>query len=410
MNRRPKASISGKPRARIARWCLTAAVWILISGCSYIPFMKREAPRPGRTTLDSPLIVLPAQTLGNYLIVEAKWDRHGPYHFLIDTGSTVTQVTPELANRYPGPTLPSRTTPQVPVKSAEGETALLAPATLKRLELGDALFENVPVLVYDCAALSAHLGIKIDGILGFPLFRETILTLDYPRSRVLLMPTLNAPHQPGTTVPFDNKNKKPLIPIHLGNTSFIALIDSGRDAALRLNPVGLNPQFAEAARPGGLIATLTGDSEQQVGRLAETLTIGNYAVSRPLVEVTDELSSLGGGVLRHFTITFNQERNRVTFYREAPEPVTFGAIRSVGLSFSKTPVYWRIAGIVRGSPTENAGVQPGDLVTRINGEAVSKWDFSRYEQLLASAETITFTFLNGPRETERRLKVFELVP
>ena len=27
---------------------------------------------------------------------------------------------------------------------------------------------------------------KIDGILGFPLFRETILTLDYPHKRVLL--------------------------------------------------------------------------------------------------------------------------------------------------------------------------------------------------------------------------------
>lgn len=396
-------------RSPFARSLLLSVFCLVWSGCSLLPFFKREAPRPGRTTLDSPLVVLPAQTLGNYLVVEAKWDRHGPYRFLVDTGSTVTLMTPELVKRYPG-LAPVNAKPTIPVKSADGGTALLPPATLRRLELGDALFENVPVLVYDCSALSAHLGVKIDGILGFPLFRETILTLDYPRSRVLLTPAFNAPLQPGATIPFNNANKKPLISIRLGDTFLVALIDSGGDAALRLNPVGLNPNFAAAPRPGGLIATLTGDSEQQVGRLADPLTIGNYAVSQSLVEITDELSALGGGILRHFTVTFDQERSRVTFYRELTGPVTFGPVRSAGVSFSKTPAYWRVAGVVSHSPADAVGVQPGDLVIRINGEPVTKWDFRRYEQLVATAEKINFTFLNGTRESERWLDVFDLIP
>lgn len=396
-------------RTRFARAVLLSLLGFFLSGCTLVPFFKREAPRPGRTTLDSPLIILPAQSLGNYLIIETKWDRHGPYRFLIDTGSTVTLVTPELVKRYPG-IAPLRSVPQVPVKSADGGTALLPPATLRRIELGDALFENVPVLVYNCAALSAHLGVKIDGILGFPLFRETVLTLDYPRSRVLLMPVFNAPPQPGAPIPFNNANKKPLISVQLGDTSFVALIDSGGDAALRLNPVGLNPNFATPPRPGGLTATLTGDSQQLIGRLADTLTIGNYAVRKPLVELTDELSAIGGGLLQHFTVTFDQERSRVTFYRELPEPVSFEAFRSVGISFNKTPAYWRVVGIVQKSPAENAGVQIGDLVTRINSEPIAKWDLRRYEQLVASADEITFSFLNGPRESEKRLRVFDLVP
>lgn len=388
---------------------LAACGTLLVSGCAWFPF-RREAPRPGRTTLDSPLVILPAQTIGNYLIVEAKWDRHGPYHFLVDTGSSVTIVSPDLAKRYPGRANPTRVTPQVPVKSASGPTVMLPSATLRRLELDDALFENVPVLIHDCAALSAHLGIKIDGILGFPLFRETILTLDYPRGRVLLSPAFNAPLQPGTPIPFNNHNRVPLIPIRLGGTTFVALIDSGRDAALTLNPVGLNPTFAVAPRAGGLVATLTGDSEQRVGRLADTLTIGSYAVRQPLVELTDELPAIGGGMLRNFVVTFDQDRSRATFYRDIPAPVSFGPLRSVGLSFSKTPAYWRVAGIVDNSPTKEAAVQPGDLITRIDGEPVANWDFRRYERLLETAEEITFTFLNGTRETERRLRVFDLVP
>jgi Aspartyl protease len=388
---------------------LAACGTLLVGGCAWLPF-RREAPRPGRTTLDSPLVILRAEMLGNCLIVETKWDRQGPYRFLVDTGSSVTLVTAELAKRYPGRANSARVAPQVPVKSAGGETVMLPSATLRRLQLDDALFENVPVLIHDCAALSAHLGVKIDGILGFPLFRETILTLDYPRSRVLLSPAFNAPLQPGTPIPFNNQNRIPLIPVRLGGTTFVALIDSGRDAALRLNPVGLSPVFAATPRPGGLIATLTGDSEQMVGRLADTLTLGNYAVRQPLVELTDELSAIGGGMLQHFVVAFDQDRSRVTFYRDVPEPVSFGPVRSVGLSFSKTPAYWRVAGVVDNSPAEETSVQPGDLVIRINGEPVASWDFRRYEKLVGSAGEIIFTFLNGTRETERRLRVVDLVP
>jgi hypothetical protein len=55
-------------------------------------------------------------------------------------------------------------------------------------------------------------------------------------------------------------------------------------------------------------------------------------------------------------------------------------------------------------------VQAGDLVTRINGEPVAKWDLRRYEQLLATVREITFTFLNGTEESSKHVGVFELVP
>lgn len=393
-----------RPRAGLAL-ALLALAW---PGCAYLPF--REAPRPGRTTLVSPTLSVPARQVGNYLIVEAKWDRSGPYHFLIDTGSSVTLVTPELAARYPGENPPARSAPGVPVKSADGRTRLLAPAVIRRIALGGARFEEVPALVYDCADVSAHLGIRIDGILGFPLFRETILTLDYLRDRILLSRVSTTPLLPGVTIPFNNSNRIPLIPVDLGATTFIALVDSGRDAALRLNPAGLDVRFTAPPRPGGAVSSLAGDSEQSVARLAQSITLGAYEIERPLVEVTNEFSAIGGGILRNFAVTFDQEHNRVTFYRDLPGPVTFGPQRSVGLGFSKTPAYWRVAAVIPDTPNSDQGIEPGDLVTRINGEPVSQWDYVRYENLLMTAARISFTFLTGSREQERRLRVFPLVP
>lgn len=392
---------------RLVRWLAAASALAVVTGCFSF---HREPPRPGRTKLASPQVTLSALTVSNYLVVEAKWDKHGPYHFLIDTGASVTLISPELAARYGGKNPFPPGTPLVRVKSAEGETALLAPTMIRRLELDGARFEDVQALIYDCAPLSAHLGMKIDAILGFPLFRETLLTLDYPHSQVILQRRNAAAMIQGSTIAFNNDRKTPIIPVRLGDRTFAALIDSGSDAALSLNPVGLNPVFAVAPRPGATVGTLTGDRAQQVGRLAATLTIGDYSLVQPVADITDELASLGGGILKNFTVTFDQEHNKVTFQRDDPAPIAPEPRRSAGLSFTKTPVYWRVASVVKGSPAVTAGVQPGDLVIRINGEPVAKWDIRRYELLVATATSIEFTFLNGNDEIAERLKVFDLVP
>ncbi|MEO6875940.1 MAG: aspartyl protease family protein [Opitutaceae bacterium] len=392
---------------RLFRWLAVVVGLALVSGCFSF---HREPPRPGRTKLESPLVVLSALTVSNYLVVEAKWDKHGPYHFLIDTGASVTLVSPELAARYgvKNPFPPD--TPLVRVKSADGGNALLPPTMLRRLQLDGARFEDVQALIYDCAPLSAHLGMKIDAILGFPLFRETLLTLDYPHSQVILRRRSAAPSVVGSTIPFNNDRKTPIITVRLGGKTFAALIDSGSDAALSLNPVGLQPVFAVAPRQGATVGTLTGDRAQEVGRLAASLTIGSYTLIRPVADLTDELASLGGGILKNFTVTFDQEHNQVTFERDTPGPIPPEPRRSAGLSFTKTPAYWRVASVIPGSPAASAGVQPGDLVTRVNGELISKWDIRRYELLVATATSIEFTFLNGAQEVPERLDVFDLVP
>jgi hypothetical protein len=392
---------------RVCLFCLAFFGVLLFSGCH---LFHPEMPRPGRTTLGAQLLFVPATTLANYLVVETKWDKHGPYHFLIDTGASVTLVSPEFSARYTAKNAYPTSTPMVRVKSADGEAVVLNSTTLRRIDLGGARFENVQALVYDCAPVSAHLGVKIDGILGFPLFRETILTLDYPNSRIVLQRRSATAIRPGTAVPFNNDRKTPIIPLKLGDQTFVALIDSGSDATLSFNPVGLHPVYATAPRPGATVATLSGDRPQEIGRLEQTLLIGDFPVERPVVELTDELSSLGGGILKNFTVTFDQEHSRVTFYRDSHRPVPPQFSRSMGLSFNKTPAYWRVASVVPESPAAQAHVQNGDLVTRINGEPVAQWDIVRYERLLDSSKEISLTFLNGNQETETKVGVFDLVP
>jgi membrane-associated protease RseP (regulator of RpoE activity) len=383
---------------------------LFLSGC--LSYYQRPAPL-GHTTFSGAVANLPAEAFGNILVVRVKWDKYGPYHFLVDTGSSVTLVTPELADRYrdkEAPELPGVS--QVEVQSGASGAVILPTAVLEKLDLGAAHFARVPVVVYDCAPLTAQLGIKIDGILGFPLFNKTLLTLDYRHSRVLIRPnsSLAALRPYGTQVPFNDADTIPLISVQLGDRRFFALIDSGSDSALSLNPSGLAPKFVFGPVQGPTVGTLAGDRTRQVGRLAQTLVIGDYSVVEPVTEISDELSAIGGGILKNFTVTFDQRRGEATFYRDSGDPVTTPGMTGTGLSFGKTPAYWRVVGVVPGSPADLAGIETGDLVTRINGDPVPKWSFHRFEGLIASAHDVVLTFLNGTVESNKTVAVVPLVP
>lgn len=384
-----------------------ALLLFALAGC-----VTKNDPKPGRTLVRKPPVIVPARILGNQFIVEAKWDKHGPWRFLVDTGSTITLVSDEFARRYSSGEV-AENAPTVHVRSADGKATTLPPVTIREIQLGTARFEYVQALIYNFDDLSAQFGMKIDGVLAFPLFRQTIFTLDYPQARLVIRPSwppIESGADFGTTVRFNNTQRTPVIPVRLGAETFVALIDSGNDAGLTLNPVGLHPVFAVPPRPGVTVSTLTGSRVQEIGRLDQSLDIGPCRFEKPIVDLTDQLSSVGGELLGHFAVTFDQLHNQVGFLRSSADPVSSPARHSCGLSFTKASTYWRVAGVVPGSPADAAGVQIGDLVTRINGDPVSEWNFNRYDAMVRKASEITFTFLKGNNEIPVVISAFDLVP
>lgn len=385
---------------------LVLGLLLIGPGCTLL----RRDPTPGRTTFDAPLSSVPATLTANTLMVELTWDKFGPWRFLVDTGSSVTLVSPEFAARYVTAT-PTTQTPKVNVRSASGETTQLAGVTVRRISVGEVRFDQVPALIYDFTELSDHFGERIDGVLGFPLFRQTVLTLDYPQSRILLTRAAGSSTlQPGARISFDTTTKTPLIPIDLDGQTLVALVDSGSDGGLHLNPVGLTTRFLHGPVPGGVLATLSGERSQELGRLNGLLKVGAYSLPNPVIDMTDELSSIGGSILRNFVVTFDQLRGEITLFRESLAPIVSPALRSAGLSFKRTPAYWRVVAVIPGSPAERAGVRVGDLVTRIDDEPVAVWPLQRYETRIAQADVIDLTFLHGRDETILTVPVFELVP
>ena len=353
---------------------------------------------------------VPGRLVSNLLLVEGSVGGAGPYYFLVDTGSSVTLVSDRIAATVPG-FRPNVGLAPVQVISAAGGATLLGSITVPSIELGGTGFATVRAAVYDFVDLSNHLGVTVDGILGFPVFRDVLLTLDYPRSRVVLSPRFPARAIPGIAVPFALEDgTRPIINVELGAATFMALIDSGSNLPFTLNATGLNPSFKYGPRTGPLVATLSGDAPRQIGRLAATLVLGTVEIREPRVMLTDQLPTIGAEILRHFTLTFDQHRGLVVLTPERDAPVKLPAQRTTGLSFARLPAEWRVLQVMEDAPATTQQIRPGDAIVGIDGEPIVKWNLDRFEKHLRTADTIEYLFRRDGRSYLVKVAVYDLVP
>lgn len=354
-------------------------------------------------------VEFPMKWIGGLVVVEAQ-DEAGPWNFLIDTGSSATLVSPEFAIRRRS----RRANPEpgtVWLRDAAGVAIPVESVFLDKIDFGPARFNSVRALVFDCSVISDHLGIRIDGVLGFNLFADARLTLDYPGRRIVMSALDDEVPLRGNVLTFTQQNGVPFINATLGAQPILALIDSGSDGSLNLDPAGLDLRFAAPPRRGTLIGTLHGNHRQILGRLIDPLQIGGFRVDRPVIDLSGQLTSIGGEILHHFEVTFDQTTRQVAFYRpDADTLIPSPPKMSSGVSFSKVRAYWRVTAVAPGSPAERAGFAEGDLVIRINGDPVEAWDLNRYHELIEAGGTIAYTFLQGRDEVTREAAAFALVP
>jgi len=140
------------------------------------PFLSSAATRE-----DGPGPI-PFETVQNHIMVRAVLNEQEYATLLLDTGAGQTFVTPETAQRLglsPAADTPPRTTTVV-----GGRQVKVPMARLTTLAIGNARRDNVPVGVLESFPRAP----LFDGILGGSFLEHFTITLDYPRSRLWLVP------------------------------------------------------------------------------------------------------------------------------------------------------------------------------------------------------------------------------
>jgi predicted aspartyl protease len=232
----------------------------------------------------------------------------GPFRFVVDTGTGgQALISPALADQLQ---LPAIGQARLVDPSGQGEQRVQI-LYVQTLNLAGVEFADVKAIRHALAGEDD----TCMGLLGFTLFRDYLLTLDYPNHSLALTQGALTADGEQSVLPFRMPDGVPIAPLKIGSETFDAQLDSG-GVGLTL-PEQLASQFKFATTP---VVYANGESlstrfQLKAGRLGTDVHVGRYRFARPVVEIHPAfpLVNLGACPMQNFAVTFDQKNLLVRF-------------------------------------------------------------------------------------------------
>jgi hypothetical protein len=157
---------------------------------------------------------------------------------------------------------------------------------------------------------------KIDGILGFDLFADYLLTLDYPAKKVIVKKGALPAANNRDILDFDDSRGVAVIEISVGGQKVRAHLDSGNMVGGFVLPTAVVERCVLASEPvvAGRARSASGEIEIKQVRLKDSIRFGSFEFVEPTVtypSLSD--ANIGSHILSQFAVTFDRKNRRVRF-------------------------------------------------------------------------------------------------
>jgi predicted aspartyl protease len=348
-------------------------------------------------------IQLPFKLINNLIILSVSVNHSDTLNFILDSGISNTIIT----DPYIASILNLQYTREIKLCGFGGENSLSAMHSIENeIRIDGILGQHQDILVIQNPDFdfSRHLGIKVHGLIGYNLFRDLILEVNYDSKFIRLYPPRTYVYKlkrNSLVVPLNLTDTKPFINISImqEDSSIVEgkfLIDTGASFALWIdlfsNDKFILPHKTQSAYLG---AGLSGPVNGLVGRIKEfkigNLKLKNVVTSLPdtmlknnALHVSDRNGTIGADLLSRFNLIFDYRNNKVTFRPNSKWHEPF-LVNLTGMELC-CPVpgenSFNISNISVNSPADKAGLKAGDLVESINFQSLANMPFPEIQSLL----------------------------
>ncbi|MFB9079592.1 PDZ domain-containing protein [Flavobacterium procerum] len=295
--------------------------------------------------------------------------------------------------------------------------------------------------------LSSHIGIPVNGIIGYKFFKNNIVEINYHKKKVIVYGSKSKIKQKlekkFKTIPITIERAKPYIQTN-------AVVDSVPMTAKLLVDIGNSDAFwifennkiklPKKNFPDFLGKGFSGDIEGHRAKI-EKFSIDGFEFKRPIVSfpdsssiknvkmVPDRIGSVGGEIFKRFTLVLDYQDKKLYLRKNSRynEPFTYNksgiTIQHNGLQwvqetvhmetvqvansfsdvsydgkkddnfkykFALKPVY-EIVNIRKFSAAAKCGLQAGDIIVSINHERPYKYSLQQINQMLKSEDDVWIT-------------------
>ncbi len=287
----------------------------------------------------------------------------GPFRFILDTGAEgAGRVDTSLVKALN--LAAASTSDSVGVL---GQTKRMEVYSIESLALGDLKFRGLQMMGRDYNASIKGPGLRpIHGILGYHLFSEYLLTIDYP-ARSISITRGELPSPDGKRIlPIVSDDEDPEIEVTLGDQKVTAMLDTGAMGELGV-PVSIAERLKFQGEPvargkedGVPLRSATLDGALRLGK--ESFEKPTMMIAEPLTQVV-----VGVRVLAALRVTYDQKRARVRIER----PIEH---KRYGFQFGYRESVPVLKAIDAGSIADAAGIRLTDRILKINDRPLATID------------------------------------
>jgi hypothetical protein len=347
-------------------------------------------------------VIVPFEFYNNFILINIRLNGL-PLRFILDTGAEHTflfqQEIADLLGLEQG-----RKVQLMGADLSREFFARVTPNTSIMLE--DQCHINTPILVLeeDFLEMENAVGLPISGILGSGVLKNFIVKIDYSKAEITLYhPEFFRKPNSFSHIPIEIEKSKPfiqcniitsgakLIPVRL-------LLDTGASLSTLVYATPKNGiNIPDTVITGTLGIGLGGNLRGYIGKLQRfdlgPFTFEDIMANYQKVELSDSIlmtygkdGIIGNAILSKFTLILDYGNSQLHIKpnRQFKKKIQYDKSGLMLITTGKELKTIMVMNIINGSPAHDAGIQPGNIVTHINGISTRFIGFNRVFKKLSS--------------------------
>ncbi|MEM9373240.1 MAG: retropepsin-like aspartic protease [Planctomycetota bacterium] len=292
---------------RVVILLLSLVLAALLQGCASLK------PAPSSVALAEPVVEMPGSFERGVFVADAMIDGVGPFRLVIDTGADAIAIRPEAAER-----LDSEPGGRSFITDGSGSVGLTAGSlSLTTLTLGSFEATGFDAIIHDFSNLQDLFEQPIDGVIGFPAFREVALIYDRAGSSVRIARSSDPPPTGGGVFPFQGKRAHFDLPLYDRTVRVLADTGANTTLSIRRSDVDRARYTVIGTRSA---RTLRSSMDEELVELNDALGFAGRRITSAKIYIGGKTRVLGTAWMKPFRVTFDQPHGVIVF--EPAEPVS----------------------------------------------------------------------------------------
>ena len=381
----------------------------------------------GQSNAQGDSITFPVEIASNLVYMVGEVNETGPFSVVLDTGSSVSVVTPAAAK------LLSLKTEGSTKAAGLGEGSDQTIKFVQNADLGwgpafaSLRLRKQMIAVLPIDYVGRQTGHVTDAIFGANLYNAFSITVDYDRQLATFGPGNITQHK-GTLIPLEILDNVPYITASLTGTdgksvSARFLLDTGTRGALTLNRRFLeaHPEITVGRRFVRVpkVVAVGGSIEAQEIRIP-SLTFGGYRISEPVAFVPDRPAGglvshdiagiIGADFMRRFVITWDYRGKKLwlipTKHLHDKFEVDASGLHLVADLNDLNSIH--VDSVLTNSAAAASDIQPGDQIVAVNGKkGLALWKIT--QMLTHPGSLIRLSIIRNKNNFPRLIRLKRIV-